>query len=139
MVLDANILVRAVLGKRVLSLLLEYGAAVQYFAPESAFAEAEEHLPAILARRQIEPEQGLRVLRELRSIVQAVSEEIYSVFEEDSRLRMASRDLEDWPVLATALALDCPIWTEDEDFFGAGVATWTTDRIEIFLKRRASG
>ena len=32
-----------------------------------------------------------------------------------------------------ALALSSPIWTEDNDFFGAGVATWTTDRVELFL------
>jgi hypothetical protein len=37
-------------------------------------------------------------------------------------------------VLATALALECPIWTEDADFFGAGVATRTTDRVELLLR-----
>ena len=40
---------------------------------------------------------------------------------------------EDWPILASALALGCPIWTEDADFFGCGVATWTSNRVEIFL------
>jgi predicted nucleic acid-binding protein len=40
----------------------------------------------------------------------------------------------DWPVLATALGLGCDIWTEDPDFFGTGIAVWTTNRIEIFLK-----
>jgi hypothetical protein len=35
--------------------------------------------------------------------------------------------------LPTALALSSPIWTEDNDFFGAGVATWTTDRVQMFL------
>ncbi len=24
-------------------------------------------------------------------------------------------------------------WTEDQDLFGSGVATWTTDRVELFL------
>ena len=37
------------------------------------------------------------------------------------------------PVLAVALALGCPIWTEDTDFFGCRVATWTSGRIAIFL------
>lgn len=37
------------------------------------------------------------------------------------------------PILACALALDCPVWTEDTDFFGAGVATWTTDRVALYL------
>jgi hypothetical protein len=25
------------------------------------------------------------------------------------------------------------VWTEDSDFFGAGVATWTSDRVELYL------
>ena len=43
-------------------------------------------------------------------------------------------DEEDWPVPATASALNCAVWTEDSDFFGTGIAAWTTNRIEIFLK-----
>jgi predicted nucleic acid-binding protein len=54
--------------------------------------------------------------------------------EEDAKKRLFGRDLDDWPVLATALVLVCPIWTEDTDFFGTGVATWTTDRVELFLQ-----
>ena len=47
---------------------------------------------------------------------------------------LARRDEEDRPVLATALALECSIWTDDADIFGAGVATWTTDRVELLLR-----
>jgi predicted nucleic acid-binding protein len=36
-------------------------------------------------------------------------------------------------VLATALALDCPVWTEDQDFFGSSVATWTTSTVTMYL------
>lgn len=52
-----------------------------------------------------------------------------------ARKRIAKRDEEDWPVLAVALTYNCPIWTEDTDFFGCGVATWTTDRIELYLSQ----
>ena len=34
-----------------------------------------------------------------------------------------------WP----ALLLSCPIWTEDRDFFGTGVATWTTGLVELYF------
>jgi predicted nucleic acid-binding protein len=44
------------------------------------------------------------------------------------------RDPDDWPIVAVALLLDFPIWTEDQDFFGTGVATWTTDRVELYLR-----
>lgn len=48
--------------------------------------------------------------------------------------RIGRRDPDDWPIVAAALALDCPIWTEDRDFFGAGVATWTSELVEIYLR-----
>jgi hypothetical protein len=33
-----------------------------------------------------------------------------------------------------ALVFGCPIWTEDQDFFGTGIATWRTKNIEIFFQ-----
>ena len=59
--------------------------------------------------------------------------DIYGEFETKARERLAGRDPEDWPILASALALGCAIWTEDTDFFGCGVATWTSDRVLMFL------
>src|ERR1035441_7435280 len=52
-----------------------------------------------------------------------------------ARERVGQRDPDDWPILAAALALRCPIWTEDTDFFGCGVATWTSNRVRVFLRR----
>ena len=49
---------------------------------------------------------------------------------------MAARDMDDWPIAAVAMTLDLPIWTEDKDFFGSGIATWTTDRVELYLQGR---
>jgi len=49
---------------------------------------------------------------------------LYQSFEAVARARIAPRDLHDWPVVALALALNLPIWTEDQDFFGSGIATW---------------
>lgn len=40
----------------------------------------------------------------------------------------------DWPVLAAALTLNAPVWTEDSDFFGLGVPTWTTANVGIYLR-----
>ena len=60
--------------------------------------------------------------------------EVYGAFETEARERLGLRDPEDWPILASALALRCPIWTEDTDFFGCGVATWTSNRVRMFLR-----
>ena len=93
-VLDANILIRAVLGKRVRERIV-------------ACADARKYLPELLEKRGANSEAALQ--------------------------RIAMRDADDWPVLACAMTTACPIWTEDADFFGAGIATWTTDRVELYL------
>lgn len=135
LVLDANILIRAVLGSRVLSLLRMYADQVELLAPNTAFEEAREHLPRILEARKVPVAPAIAGLDLLAGLVNAVESETYLPFETVARARMDSRDADDWPVLALALALDCPIWTEDTDFFGCGVATWTTDRIELYLAK----
>jgi len=138
LVLDANILIRAVLGSRVLFLLRKYVEQVEFLAPDTAFQEARERLPQILERRKVPVAPALAMLDLVGGLVQTVEIETYSQFESIARERIDRRDEDDWPILASALALDCPIWTEDTDFFGCGVATWTTDRVELYLSHAAS-
>ena len=133
LVVDANILVRAVLGRRVRD-VIEGATNVSFFVPETAFVEAEEHVAALAAKRGGDPEIALAFLRSLGHIVELVGCEVYGQFEVEARERLDKRDPDDWPILASALALGCPIWTEDTDFFGCGVATWTTDRVQLFLR-----
>lgn len=135
--LDANILVRAVLGPRVRGILEAHAEKTFFLIPEEAFLESQRHLTAIVARRGGAPEKAQVLLRAIAGLGELVPAESYAKAEAEARLRLRSRDPNDWPVLATALAFDCPIWTEDTDFFGCGVATWTTDRVEIFLKSAA--
>ena len=134
LVLDANILVRAVLGIRVGDILERHHRHANFLSPESCFAEAREHLPAILKKRGIKPSLALETLARLSSLVQPFKETSYLTLEETARSRMRPRDEDDWPVLALALSLNLPIWTEDQDLFGVGVATWTTDRVELYFK-----
>jgi predicted nucleic acid-binding protein len=130
LVVDANILVRAVLGRRVRDVIAANAGNVSFFVPEAAFVEAE----ALAVKRGGDPELALAFLRSLSELVELIGCEIYGQFEAEARERLGKRDPEDWPILASALALGCPIWTEDTDFFGCGVATWTTDRVQMFLR-----
>lgn len=135
LVLDANILVRAVLGKRVKNIIATHAVNAGFFAPEVAYDDAERHLPEILTKNGRADDIGdsLAYLAQLGETVLAVPEEVYLDHKDKALARLKQRDPDDWPILATALALECPIWTEDNDFFGAGVPTWTTDRVEIYL------
>jgi predicted nucleic acid-binding protein len=136
LVLDANILIRAVLGQRVRDLLDTYADSVVFHAPETCFAEARKHIPQILIDRNIDPEAAIATFDQISHLVLSVEEALYGEFEEAARKRIAKRDPDDWPVVALSLLLRIPIWTEDRDFFGSGIATWTTDRVELFLQDR---
>ena len=131
LVLDANILVRAVLGQRVFKLLNQYHVTTAFFAPDEAFADAGKYLPPIFEARGLDWGVGATVLDGLPALVQRIEFDAYCEFEDKAKKRI--RDIRDWPVLASALALDCPIWTEDQDFFGSGVATWTTNTVPMYL------
>jgi hypothetical protein len=73
-------------------------------------------------------------LEYLRQFVETVDQEVYGSYEEEARERLRGRDENDWTILALALSLAAAVWTEDADFLGTGVAVWTTNRIEIFLR-----
>jgi predicted nucleic acid-binding protein len=134
LVVDANILVRAVLGKRVREVIETYAEEVKFFIPEVALADAEEHLPALVIKHGGDPERALVFLRTLGRLMEVIGSDVYGEFEAEARERLGRRDPDDWPILAAALALGCPIWTEDTDFFGCGVATWTSSSVQWFLR-----
>ena len=135
LVLDANILIRAVLGQRVRRIFEVHAESISFFLPETAYAEAEEHLAALIVKRGGDPAKALAALKAMAALATIVGDDLYGDFEAEARKRLGTRDPEDWPILAAALALDCPIWTEDTDFFGCGVATWASGSIDIFLSQ----
>jgi predicted nucleic acid-binding protein len=132
-VLDANILIRAVLGKRVRELIVDNADAVQFFAPDVAYADARKYLPVLLEKRGVKSEPVMAVLDSLESIVWPLELGVYEGLKTQALQRIAMRDADDWPVLACAMTIGCAVWTEDADFFGTGIATWTSDRVELYL------
>ena len=134
LVVDANILIRAVLGVRVRKLLQEYGDSVDFFTPDVCFKDARRLLKELAEERGFDPTLALKLIGEFAQVVESVDRSVYSDYEIAARLRIAGRDPDDWPIVAAALLLDCPIWTEDQDFFGSGVATWTTRTVEVYLR-----
>jgi len=91
-------------------------------------------MAALVVKRGGGPQKALVVFDSLGRLTELIGSEVYGEFEAEARSRLARRDPDDWPALAAALALACPIWTEDTDFFGCGVATWTSDRVRMFLQ-----
>ena len=132
-VLDANLLMRAVLGKKVKPLLEKHYADVQFFTPEVCYQDAKKYLPPLFKKKDLEEGNAIAALEELMRLVNTVDAGVYGLREMEAKQRIAVRDIDDWPVVAVALMLDCPVWTEDADFFGTGIATWTSDRVYLYL------
>lgn len=132
-VLDANILIRGILGERVPQLLAQYSAQVQFFTADVCYQDVRKHLPAILEKRGLPLEPFLAAVDALAGVVIPMEEEIYGIYKTEAARRIQARDIQDWPLIALSLTLNCPLWTEDNDFFGTGVATWRTWNVELYL------
>ena len=105
LVLDANIIVRAVLGQRVRGVLELHSESISFFIPDVAFQEALEHLPSIVAARGGDPRRLTELFNALSTFVKIVGPEVYGELEAVARKRLQHRDIDDWPIPATALAL----------------------------------
>lgn len=68
LVLDANILIRAILGQRVRGILETHADAISFFIPETAYAEAEEHLAALVAKRGGDVDTAMRALHAMAAL-----------------------------------------------------------------------
>jgi predicted nucleic acid-binding protein len=116
---------------------------LELFLPEQMWGEARVELPrritAFTRRRGLDPGLGDELAAACLAAVEAniviLDEGIYAALEDEARAR-SRRDPRDWPVVASALALTAAIWTNDNDFLGTGVATWTTDTLQGWLLRQ---
>lgn len=133
LVLDANILLRAVVGQRVRYLLEKYEDLATFFTPDVCLRDAQRYLGELCTRKHLEIDVAISVVEQIAEIVEVVDASLYDDYKVTAQARMQLRDPDDWPVAAVALLLDFPIWTEDQDFFGCGIPVWTTDRIELYL------
>lgn len=131
LVLDANILIRACLGVRVRALIADFANDVAFYVAEANAAEAADYISELATRRSLNPRLCEEAFLSLMGVVQVVDTPLIEGTKDEALKRI--RDPADWPALALALQLECAIWTEDQDFFGTGVATWTTATVERYL------
>jgi predicted nucleic acid-binding protein len=95
-------------------------------------AEAAAYATDLARKRGLDQEVCAEALLSLLLIVQVVENSVLGSAKEEALARI--RDKDDWPALALALQLECAIWTEDQNFFGIGIATWTTNTVERYLE-----
>jgi hypothetical protein len=80
LVVDAMVLISAVIGEATPKIIQRLVSKVVFYAPEHAYEEAEQHLPTILTRRNASPNQINEVLKafhQLRTIIVPISKQEY--------------------------------------------------------------
>ena len=126
--LDANILVSAIIGvqtKRVLAAAIERG--VTLGIPEPQILES---LLVLTEKLGLSAEKTQVALEAITAVVTPLGREFYGAKEEAARQRLHARAQSDWPVLAAALTINGGIWSHDRDFFGTGVAVWSSRNLK---------
>jgi predicted nucleic acid-binding protein len=111
-VADANPLLSALLGGRARDVL--FSRKLVFYSPQHTLFEVEKYLPDV-ARRIRQTEMAL--FREFQLLpVTAVQPRQYDSQLERATQLIGERDPKDVHVLALALELKLPIWSEDRDF-----------------------
>jgi len=130
-VADANVLLSAVIGKAALRVFLE----ASFTIATTAFnvAEVREYIPQLSAQYELIPEAVEAQLAMLPLMV--YSERSYRTRLPDAVHLMRERDPDDVHLLALALVLGAPIWSNDTDFKGLPIEVITTAQLLRRLAR----
>ena len=99
-VLDANILIRAVLGTKVRGILEQYVSTTQFVTPDICYQDARKYLPPLFEKRKLPVQNALDVLEKLNCLVDSIDASLYCLYELEAKQRIAIRDLDDWPIVA---------------------------------------
>lgn len=124
LVLDANIMVSALLGKSFPFLVDLVERNVLLMAPERQFDEARK----ILASRPKATHAWADAqIERIRTIVAPLPDMMFAEHETKARSRLHLRGQPDWPVLAASYETGAAVWSHDKDFFGSGAPVWSTN------------
>jgi predicted nucleic acid-binding protein len=110
-----------------------FETSIQEFAvPEVVLSEVREHVPRLAKKLSTMPaflEYALDLLPLRRYPAGAYRRTMV-----EARHRIGKRDPDDIDVLALALRLQAPLWSNDRDFEGTGVEQMTTaDLLKLFF------
>ncbi len=123
---DANVLVRCVVGKAAHNADELLARGVVLATTDAQAHEAERVLHHVFA---LSEEDAAAQMSEVVSAMELYQQPTYRAEEASAKARIHYKNTKDWPILAAALAHNGAIWTDDRDFFGVGVPTWTTRNI----------
>jgi predicted nucleic acid-binding protein len=127
---DANPILSALLGGQARRVFFE-SAIGEFAVPERVIGEVRRYVPRLAQKLGVEQaflEYALNLLP-----LRVYPARRYARAVRDARRRIERRDPTDVDVLALALHLDVPIWSNDRDFEDTGVNRFTTAQLLAIL------
>lgn len=123
LVADANVLLAAVLGGKA-RLILKHPSLDDVLTSEAAFAEVQEYAAQLARKRRLSLDTTLLAVAALP--VKLIDRKVYAGKMPEAQRRIGRRDPDDVDILALALHMGAPVWSNDNDFEDAGVEWYTT-------------
>jgi predicted nucleic acid-binding protein len=123
---DANVLLSAVLGGRA-NLILQHPEVEEIVTAEETLDEVQDYALELASKKRLRQDQVLLAIATLP--VTVIEQRIYAAEIDEATRRIGERDPDDIPILALALTLNVPLWSNDKDFKDAGVEWYTTERL----------
>ncbi|MBW1678097.1 MAG: PIN domain nuclease [Deltaproteobacteria bacterium] len=119
---DANVILSAVIGKAALKVFTE--SPVEVVTTHLNLDEVQEYMPSLASKYTLE-EKVLQTQLKLLPL-EVFQREFYQDFLRQAEERIGRIDPDDIDLLALGLKLNIPIWTNDSDFQGLKIKTYTT-------------
>ena len=130
LIVDTNIILKALIkDSKVRAILLNPNH--QFYLPEYAIEEIEEHMPLLVEKTGLSEEEIKLALNILLTNIQVLpSEEVLEKWSEAKEI-MGTIDEDDTPFLAASLTIACDgIWSDDKDLKRQRrVKVWNTREI----------
>lgn len=122
---DANVLLSAILGHKALAVFTRFN--LEVVSTATVLNEVRKYLPKVAEAYGIAPEALESQFRLLA--VREFSPSVYKDRIAEATRKIGWRDPDDVELLALALALEIPVWSNDNDFKEVGVEWYTTARL----------
>ena len=130
---DANVLLSALIGGQAKRVLL-HPSIEEILTTETTLAEVREYAGQLARKRGLAVDIVLLAAATLP--VTTVSRTTYKHSLSQARQRIGSRDPDDIDLLALAMQLKIPVWSNDNDFENTGVDLYTTASLLAFLESK---
>ena len=120
---DANPILSAIIGGSARAVFLSASKTL-FYTTVFNYKEVEKYIPILASKKDLPIEDLYAALSMLPLSV--CDDEFYKNKINQAKKMLEKRDSDDVHLLALALKLDCPLWSNDKDFDGLGVRVYST-------------